>query len=42
MYSQVMEVVLRNRNHYVNLLACQEFYVHQSRAFWKTVWLMLD
>jgi hypothetical protein len=26
---------------YVNLLACQEFYVHQSRAFWKTVWLML-
>jgi hypothetical protein len=27
---------------YVNLLAYREFHVLQSRAFWKTVWLMLD
>ena len=27
---------------YVHLIACQEFYVHQSGGFWKAVWLMLD
>jgi len=27
---------------YVNLLTCQEFNLHQSRAFWRTVWLLLD